>query len=1035
MTLPYLSDAWFEKVRYAVEAASRHGLSVWLYDEYPYPSGIAGGEVILEHPDAKHRILEHRSITAEGGQDIDLELPWGRTVSATAVPVIPQTGEKLWNRQVDLGSCIGNFQAEPVFQKTGLTDYNNKRFFTYRTIKKLRWKPPAGRWDIHVFVEAEIQDYKYYGTFVDFGHEEAVRTFIRLTHERYKQAVGQYFGSVIKGMFTDETGYLGRLPWSARLPQQFAERNGYDLKQHLQALVCTDYEGAAKVRYDFFQAANHLLRESYHKQCRDWCEANGIEYAAEVPAVRMTTQLYSHVIGSDSAHEKLGRSLEWIIDKYYGNFRGNPKMASSLARQLGRERVLCECFHSTGWSMTLQDAKWMIDRMAAMGINFYNFHSFFYTLDGLAKHDAPPSQFLQNSYWKHFGELSEYVGRISYIMTQGSAVREIALLDPTTSLWTHLGNPIHATVKGFDYVGYDEREKSRLDQLKADWGQIGRELLLAPRDYDHLDTEFLGRAEVRDGKLIVGSAQYSILILPPVSNLESVAWKKISEFVRAGGTVIAVGLLPYEKIEQDSPSETEVMALFGLTESYRELYWQGSDGNRTLPSWVKGEYEAYFIPPSTSGKNDLSDRLKRLLDELGQPSVRLGEDRPSRSFLMQVRAIDGNHVIFVSNQEGERQEVALHVGEPLTKACDAQEVRVRRLNLETGESGPIACRRTDDGWTVPLTFQPYESHLIEIGSFPDSDESEAPDKPWEVPLDASGVWEVSAEQPNTIRFDSFHLSLHSQEGTPAGGKVEVKTFIDQCNDLAAHAGANVPIAFDQLFGTPKKVSLKYPVRCTYETEFIVEQLPEQCELFMDRGAISGDYVILINGSRLRSADFQAMFVYDHANAACSIRPFLQAGVNRLAVEVTVRHDWDGVIDALYVRGDFGVRFAGQTAVITRPVSRAHLAGGPCPGYPYYAGTLSYKKQFDLSAVESANTFSLTFSSWDPHFHECAEVFVNGQRIGVRPWSPYRWSGDARVWKQGSNLVEIKVSQSLSGLLDGRYFDYAVHELRDVRNPV
>jgi hypothetical protein len=595
-----------------------------------------------------------------------------------------------------------------------------------------------------------------------------------------------------------------------------------------------------------------------------------------------------------------------------------------------------------------------------------------------------------------------------------------------------LGNPIHATVKGFDYVGYDEREKSRLEQLKADWGQIGRELLLALTDYDHLDAEFLGCAEVRDGRLIIGSAQYSVLILPPVSNLESVAWKKIREFVRSGGTVIAVGLLPYEKIEQDGPSETEVMALFGLTESHRELYWQGSEGNRTLPSWFKGEYEAYFIPPSTSGKTDLSDRLKRLLDELYKPSVRLGEDSPARSFLMQVRAIEGNHVIFVCNQEGGLRETAMHVGERLIKDRDPQEVRVRRLNLETGGSEPIAFRRTADGWAVPLTFHPYESHLIEIGSFPDTDGSGPPEKPWEIRLDASGIWEVSAEQPNPIRFDSFHLSLHSEEGTPAGGKVDVKTFIDQCDDLAAHAGVNVPVAFDQFFGTPKKISLKYPVRCTYETEFIVEQLPQQCELFMDRGAISGDYAIFINGERLGSADFRARFVYDHANVACSIRPFLRIGVNRLTIEVTIRHDWDGVIDALYVRGDFGVRFAGQTAVITSPVTEAGLAGGPCTGYPYYAGTLSYKKLFDGGTAESAKTFSLTFSGWDPHFHECAELFVNGQRIGVRPWSPYRWIGDARVWKQGGNLVEIKVSQSLSGLLDGKYFDYAVHKLRDVR---
>ncbi|WKL03576.1 hypothetical protein Q0F98_08800 [Paenibacillus amylolyticus] len=93
--------------------------------------------------------------------------------------------------------------------------------------------------------------------------------------------------------------------------------------------------------------------------------------------------MFSHMPGGDSAHEKIGRSLSWILERYGQKMRDNPKMVSSLARQLGRSCNLIECFHSVGWSMTLQDAKWMIDRMAAMGTNFYNFHAFSIRLVGL----------------------------------------------------------------------------------------------------------------------------------------------------------------------------------------------------------------------------------------------------------------------------------------------------------------------------------------------------------------------------------------------------------------------------------------------------------------------------------------------------------------------------------------------------------------------------------------------------------------------------------------------------------------------------
>src|SRR5918912_4320164 len=44
---PYLSERWSEIVELIQDAAEQHGLGVWLADEYPYPSGPAGGEVVL----------------------------------------------------------------------------------------------------------------------------------------------------------------------------------------------------------------------------------------------------------------------------------------------------------------------------------------------------------------------------------------------------------------------------------------------------------------------------------------------------------------------------------------------------------------------------------------------------------------------------------------------------------------------------------------------------------------------------------------------------------------------------------------------------------------------------------------------------------------------------------------------------------------------------------------------------------------------------------------------------------------------------
>ena len=87
MTIPYLSKEWFEMVEYACAEARRYGLEAWLYDEYPYPSGMSGGEVLLEHPEAEHMILVHKKVEKSRGGEVEVNLGWSRVLFAKAYPV------------------------------------------------------------------------------------------------------------------------------------------------------------------------------------------------------------------------------------------------------------------------------------------------------------------------------------------------------------------------------------------------------------------------------------------------------------------------------------------------------------------------------------------------------------------------------------------------------------------------------------------------------------------------------------------------------------------------------------------------------------------------------------------------------------------------------------------------------------------------------------------------------------------------------------------------------------------------------------
>ena len=67
------------------------------------------------------------------------------------------------------------------------------------------------------------------------------------------------------------------------------------------------------------------------------------------------------------------------------------KQAQSAARQLGRDRVLCETFAGATNYFSLADQKWMGDWLLASGVNLLCYHALHYSLRGYRKRDYPPT--------------------------------------------------------------------------------------------------------------------------------------------------------------------------------------------------------------------------------------------------------------------------------------------------------------------------------------------------------------------------------------------------------------------------------------------------------------------------------------------------------------------------------------------------------------------------------------------------------------------------------------------------------------------
>ena len=172
----YLGPKWWSDLAIAIDEAKKRNLEVWIFDEWMYPSGIAGGKVVAENPDFAVHVIEDSSMVVTG----------------------PASG-----REFVMPGKPGPILSVSAFQKgSAPVDLTAKgRQFT--------WTVPQGEWCI-VWVVERVMTPKpgwVMDNMIDVMNPRAVQTFIRLTHEATYAHFGSDFGKTIKGFFSDEAGF------------------------------------------------------------------------------------------------------------------------------------------------------------------------------------------------------------------------------------------------------------------------------------------------------------------------------------------------------------------------------------------------------------------------------------------------------------------------------------------------------------------------------------------------------------------------------------------------------------------------------------------------------------------------------------------------------------------------------------------------------------------------------------------------------------------------------------------------------------
>ncbi|MDD3155476.1 MAG: glycosyl hydrolase, partial [Victivallaceae bacterium] len=367
----YLGDEWFQCVRAAVEEAGKLHMSCWIYDDDRWPSGTAGGLVTRNDQHVGKHLdfsFEHTAAPQEGESPLsewfvrfEGEIPVAYRKKDAGDSTLPQPGEKIMH----------------VF---------------------LRLSPKSGAFN--------------QSRYLDVLDPEAVGTFVKITHERYQKELPEgALGGVVPGFFTDEPTFFllqAKYPWTARLPEQFHQRYGYDLCAVLpELLLCMNGVEHSRVRLHYYDLLADLMAESYAGTITKWCEEHHVFSTGHV---LFEEDALSQAVTVGSAmrfYEKMSGPGMDVLTGHWNLFDA-AKQVSSVARQFGKEIRLSECCGASGWEFPLTGFKMVGDWQAALGINFRCIHHAWYSMKGDAKRDYPPFLFTQLPYRQAYSHLEDY---------------------------------------------------------------------------------------------------------------------------------------------------------------------------------------------------------------------------------------------------------------------------------------------------------------------------------------------------------------------------------------------------------------------------------------------------------------------------------------------------------------------------------------------------------------------------------------------------------------------------------------------------
>mgnify|MGYP006127294735 CR=1 FL=1 len=367
------------------------------------------------------------------------------------------------------------------------------------------------------------------------------------------ERMGELTGSTVVEMNID-SWEANCQTWTAKFPEEFEARRGYDMSKWLLALTgrfVGSVDETERFLWDYRRTIGDLLADNFYGAFADYVHEWGVRLSAEAPGIGMPVQCDQIQV---QGKMDIPQGEFWLggePNEKFPQWRGgqdNTKEAAVAGHVYGKEVISCEAFtsfaHHDGFTQYPEILKPVGDRQFCKGMNEIVFHRYVHQPDekvpgvGLGQFGLNLER--TTTWWEPGQAWITYLRRCQYMLRQGRFFADACYYygqDVPGSAW-------------FFSPGVLDGRKRMLPVLPKGY------------DYDVCDHTTFATMFVEDGFVALPSGmRYQYLVLPAHARYTPRALEKVVELVEAGATVIGPRPSRSPTLAGFPESDTRIQAL------------------------------------------------------------------------------------------------------------------------------------------------------------------------------------------------------------------------------------------------------------------------------------------------------------------------------------------------------------------------------------------------------------------------------------------------------------------------------------------